>query len=286
MRGWIVVNPFLVGDKYDGIYNRIVNAFNKRGISVKIVKSSDLVCDIAKKIEGLPEFVLFWDKDVVLARRLEREGVAVFNSARAIELCDNKILTCERLVEYNIPIPQTVFAPKTFCGVGYANKEFLLPTAKILGFPFVIKEAYGSFGAQVYLANDLTSAEKIVQSIDYRELLIQRFISSSKGRDVRVNVVGGEVVCAILRTNANDFRSNVSNGGTASAYDLDERQKEIAIKASRALNLDFCGVDVLFGDDGPLVCEINSNPHFISTFNACGIDLSENISDYVIGKLK
>ena len=115
---------------------------------------------------------------------------------------------------------------------------------------------------------------------------MQEFVVCSCGKDVRVNVVGGEATCAILRENEQDFRSNISGGGKASAYTLTDKQKQIAISACEAVGADFAGVDVLFGEGGePLVCEVNSNPQFESTLTATGVDLSEYIFDYILKRL-
>ena len=98
-------------------------------------------------------------------------------------------------------------------------------------------------------------------------------------------VVGGKVVCGMLRQNNNDFRSNITNGGTACNITLTEEQKAVALKATKALGLDWAGVDVMFGKHGPIVCEVNSNPHFRSTLDCTGIDLSEYIVEFVVGKI-
>ena len=150
----------------------------------------------------------------------------------------------------------------------------------------IIKEAYGSFGAQVYLVNTLDEAEKIITSLGHKDFIMQEFISESKGRDVRVNVVGGQVVSAMERYNENDFRSNITNGGKMRKINLSEDMKDAAIKATEAIGLDFAGVDILFGKDGPVVCEVNSNPHFKSSLECTGVDMSEKIMDYITEQIK
>ena len=115
---------------------------------------------------------------------------------------------------------------------------------------------------------------------------MQEFIKESCGRDVRVNVVGGKVVSAMERYNENDFRSNITNGGSMRRVSLSEEMANAAIKATEAIGLDFAGVDVLFGKDGPIVCEVNSNPHFKSSLECTGVDMSELIMDYVVECLK
>lgn len=150
-----------------------------------------------------------------------------------------------------------------------------------------MKEAYGSFGKQVYLVRNRAEAETLVKSFGAKDFLMQKFVETSCGRDVRINVVGEKVVSAMYRHNENDFRSNVTNGGKAENYLPTEEQKAAAIAAAKALGLDFCGVDVLFGEGGePVIAEVNSNPHFKSTFDCTGIDMSEQILSYVKEQLK
>jgi RimK family alpha-L-glutamate ligase len=87
--------------------------------------------------------------------------------------------------------------------------------------------------------------------------------------------VGDKVAAAMLRYNPNDFRSNVSNGGKTQAIELSSQQAQVALAACKAIGLDFAGVDLLLSKDGPLVCEVNSNPHFKSTYDCTGVDMSE-----------
>ena len=286
MLGWLVVNSFISSEKFHSLYRFLQNAAEKSGVSLEMKKSEDLLCELQEGVQApLPHFVLFWDKDIYLAKQLEAQGVRLFNRAEAIEICDNKILTCLRLKGI-VPLPKTVFAPKTFEGVNYCDKSFLKKAVDVLGLPMIIKEAYGSFGKQVYLASTYSQAEEIVDQLGSKEFLMQEYVQSSHGRDVRVNVVGGKVVSAMLRYNENDFRSNISSGGSMRPATLTKAQEEVALKACEAIGLDFAGVDILFGENGePIVCEVNSNPHFESSFVCTGVDMSLDIIKHVQGNI-
>ena len=282
MNAWLVVNGFLGSDKFREIYAYLSLAAEKRGIDLKMKTNNSLALLLGESLcgDGRPDFVLFWDKDTELAKRLEGEGLRLFNSADAIAVCDNKALTARALVGH-VPTPRTVISPKTFEGVGYNNLDFVENSARLLGLPLIIKEAYGSFGKQVYLANTVEEAKDTVRSLGHKDFIMQEFIRESCGRDVRVNVVGGRVVSAMERYNENDFRSNISNGGSMKKAELDPEFERVALKAAEIIGLDFAGVDVLFGKDGPIVCEVNSNPHFKSSLECTGVDMSEKIMDYV-----
>lgn len=286
MFGWLVVNSFIKKEKFADIYNLLMNSAKKRNVQLQMVTTTDLLAPVGTSLPlPKPDFVIFWDKDTVLAQKIESENIPTFNGSTAIALCDNKICTAIALTQNNVPHPKTVVAPKTFEGIGYNNDTFLQKTVDILHFPIVVKEAYGSFGQQVYLANNMPELKEIVKKIGYKDFLMQEFVAESVGRDVRINVVGGKVICGMLRQNENDFRSNISNGGTACAVQLTDEQKNVALQAVKAMGLDWAGVDVMFGKNGPIVCEVNSNPHFRSTLDCTGVDVSEYIIDYVIEKV-
>ena len=284
MRCWLIVNSFVNSGKFLEIYELIREQAVKRKMEMEIKRTEDLMCDVLSDFRDfdLPPFAIFWDKDILLARRLEEAGVRLFNPASAIEACDNKALTYLYLKKANIPFPKTFFSPKAFPGTGINSLSFLDAVEKSLDYPIVIKEDYGSFGFQVHLAKDRKEAEKIISDIGCRPFLLQEFIEESSGRDVRVNVVGGKVVCSMLRYNPSDFRSNITNGGSKKSYEADEAQEALSVAASKCLGLDFCGVDVLFSKNGPLICEVNSNPHFKSSLECTGVNMAESVLDHIV----
>lgn len=287
MKGWLVVNSFLKIEKFNEIYSLLQRAFEGEGAELEVKTGADLI-SYSNKISELilPDFVLFWDKDFSLAKRLQCAGVPVFNSPSAVAICDDKVLTQLALDGAGVRTPQTIIAPKTFQGVGYSDLEFVERAAHMLDLPMVIKQAYGSFGKQVYLARTVEQAKEIISAFGANSFLMQRFICESSGRDARINVVGEKVICAMLRENKYDFRSNITNGGRAKPYTPSREECEIALAACRATGVDFAGVDVLFGNDGAYICEVNSNPHFKSTLDCTGVNLAEHIARYILDKLR
>ena len=288
MKGYLIVNSFISSQKFSDIYAALTHAARSEGIRLEIKSSADMLCEVGSGFSGiaLPDFVLFWDKDIYLAKMLEACGIRLFNSARTVELCDDKALTAIALDAAGIPSPKTIIAPKTFEGVGYNDLSFLDTAADTLGFPLVIKEVCGSFGQQVYLAHNIEEARSIVSKIANKGFIMQKFISESEGRDIRVNVVGDKVVASMMRYNEQDFRSNVTNGGKTKQIDISPEEERVALDACRAVGADFAGIDLLFGKDGPLVCEINSNPHFKSTLECTGVDMSIYVLSHIMESLK
>ena len=286
--GLLIVNGFLQGNKYSEVYSFLTAAFEKYGCTLSVKKNSEFLQIVGNKPvidSSEADFVIFWDKDHNLCGMIEECGVRCFNPSVAIRDCDNKILSALKFSRENVRTPETIVAPKTFSNIGYTDLGFLKAAGERLGYPFVIKEAYGSFGKQVYLAEDERGAEEIVNRIGGVEFLMQKFVKESRGRDIRVNVVGGKVVASMKRVNENDFRSNITNGGTAYRTELTKEQESAAIAALNALSCDFGGVDILLNDGDPMVLEVNSNMHFISTYKCTGINVADSIAEYVVNEV-
>lgn len=286
-KGFLIVNPYLIGDKFSELEGLLSEAFFKRDLILTVRYSDEFVDMIGDKIDlrGEAGFAVFYDKDHYLAEALESSGLKVFDSSAAIRLCDNKAETCIALKNAGIRIPKTIIAPKTFENVGYNRFDTLDRAISVLGLPLVIKEFYGSFGKQVYLAETRRQAEEILRSVGGKPVIFQEFIKESSGKDLRVNVVGGKVVACIKRSNDNDFRSNIAGGGRAESFEPTKAQEEVALKAAKAVGADWCGVDVLLNDGEPMVIEVNSNMHFAGTYSATGVNVADHMAEHVFKSL-
>ncbi|MBO5197040.1 MAG: RimK family alpha-L-glutamate ligase [Lachnospiraceae bacterium] len=291
MKAWLIVNGFLHSRKFNEIHSWLMNAAKAQDISIELYTNAQIPARM--RTEGsagtdgilrsdLPDFVLFWDKDVRLAAWLEALGLPVFNSARAIADCDDKSRTHLALWKAGIPMPETILAPMTFANIGYTNLEFLSTVEQALGYPLVIKECFGSFGAQVYLAKNREELLTQVRKIGANPMLFQRFLSESAGRDIRLQVVGDQVIASMYRYSTDgDFRANITNGGSMKRYEPSPEEISLALRSTRALGLDFAGVDILFGADGPVVCEVNSNAHFKNIYDCTGVNAADAIIAHI-----
>ena len=286
---WLIVNGFLTSEKFEEIYQWLIDAAAKREITLRKITNDQLTSIIPASNRELdwkqkPEFVIFWDKDIKLYKLLEQVGFRVFNNSRAIEICDDKGLTFLTLKNKGIKMPQTYPAPMTF-HKEYKELAFVHQVGETIGYPMIIKENKGSFGEQVYLVNDFREAIDRITEIGHSEFVMQEYVKSSKGRDIRINVVGDKVVTAMERFNFNDFRANVTNGGSMKRCEITKDQEEMAIKACKAIGLDFGGVDLLFDENNqPVMCEINSNAHFKNIYDCTGVNVAEHIIDYILSK--
>lgn len=294
--GWMIFNGSLNDKKYVEIDEMYRLAAYKAGIMLECIPNNGVAGVIQGRASSSylsdsssrPDFILFADKDVRLAKHLELCGYRLFNNSSAIATCDDKIMTYQALSAVGIAIPKTIFAPLAYRVLEEAAKNrFLEMIEDELNYPIVVKEAFGSFGEQVYLAKNRQELSQLYNRLQLKPHLYQQYISSSFGRDVRLHVVGDRVVASMLRTNENDFRANITNGGKMHSFTPSEAFQNVAIEASKAVNADYSGVDLLFGADGePIVCEINSNAHIKNILNCTGINIADIIFEYILRTIK
>lgn len=283
---WIVYNGSLTNEKFIDQALLLQEAAEKQSIQATLVKNYELLMDIQQGLKSRPDFVIFLDKDILLAKFLKSEGIPVFNDPDVIEICDNKARQYMELAKAQIPMPKTIVAPKVYPEFTIQHTGYYEQVLEKLQLPMIIKEAHGSFGMKVYLIETIEQFYDKVEQLNGTEYVFQEFIENSKGRDIRVNVVGGQVVASMHRQSLTDFRANITNGGTASEIILTDRQKEIAILAANALNAEFAGVDLLFGEnEEPLVCEVNGVAHIRNIYNVTGINVGDAMISYVLSKV-
>lgn len=294
MNGWIIYNGALRMDKIEKLVTKLSLKAKAKGINLQLIKNNELLpflnqngqADLNATIElTKPEFIIFWDKDIYLARHLEAMGFKLFNSREAIEVCDDKALMHLSLSKSGIRVPKTIVGPFVF-HQQKLNDAYIDSVLKICGEKLVIKESHGSFGMQVYQTNGREALVQQLANLGSNGFVIQENIASSCGRDIRVNIVGDEIVGAMERVSTSDFRANITLGGQGRIIDLNSKQREMALGAHRALKLDFSGVDILFGEnDEPVLCEVNSNVNYLSFEDVTGIDFSDKLIQYIVGAL-
>lgn len=289
--GWIIYNGHLPSNDFVDFAEWLHDAGNRLNLSTEIVANNDLLTYLTnyslelidQNNKTLPDFVIFTDKDIYLAKQLELLGVRVFNSAEAIEISDDKIKTYQLLAKQQLPIPKTIITPKLFPGSYELDTAFIDNVLKKLSFPLIMKEAFGSFGEQVYLIHNRTEMINKTKELAGKPFVYQEFIASSYGKDIRLHVVGSQVVAAMFRQSENDFRANITIGGKMKAYVPTKTEEKLAIQATKAICADFAGVDLLFGKNGePIICEVNSNAHIRNMYDCTNI----NVADYIVTYIK
>lgn len=268
-RALILINAY---SKLDTAINqsvRLKEEFDKIGVEVDVKRNNINSVMIS---EGNPisfiqnyDFVVYLDKDKYTSALLEKTGMRLFNSHDAIRLCDDKMDTHIKLAGHGINMPDTISGLLCYnldAPISEGMQRVKLIEER-LGYPCIIKESYGSLGKGVYCANNRDELLLLMEKVKCKSHLFQKMITSSKGRDVRVIVIGGKVVCCMQRISMTDFRSNIELGGAAEPFDLPKAFKDVSEKVADVLKLDYCGIDILFGKSGePIVCEVNSNAFF------------------------
>lgn len=283
---WIIYNGSLVSDKFVDQANLMAEAVKKYNVTPHVLKNCDVIISLHNTLIEKPDFVIFFDKDVLLGHYLKQQGIPVFNDPEIIEICDNKAKQYLKLASKNIPMPKTIIAPKIYKNFSITHTDYYKKVIEELKLPLIIKEAHGSFGMKVYLIETEEQFYEKVEQLSGIDFIFQEFIANSRGRDIRVNVVGSEVVAAMYRHSETDFRANITNGGIAERIELTEEQKAIAIQATKAIGAEYAGVDLLFGEnDKPIVCEVNAAAHIRNIYNVTGVNVGEKLTEYILRKI-
>lgn len=295
MLGWVIYNGHLNSKKFIEFGQWIKFAAQTHKIDIELVKNND--CYSVMDLDGpevlhsyfseLPDFVVFLDKDIALAKQFQSIGVRIFNSPEAIDVCDNKITMYQRLSEQNIAIPKTIIAPKTFFKPQNIEWKSFIRIGSILNYPLIIKEAYGSYGDQVYLIQDEKELKKKIEELVHIPLLFQEYISENFGKDRRIYVVGDKVIGAIERISEKDFRANVELGSTVTAHVPSENEIELSIRAAKAVGASFAGIDLLTNEKGePIVCEVNTNAHIKNIYDCTGENVAEHLISFIVNDIE
>lgn len=283
---WIIYNGSLTSDKFRDQADLIKEAAERAGVKAVLKKNYEILMDLSIPLDSRPDFVVFLDKDILLAKFLKNSGIRIFNEPDVIETCDNKANQYIQLSKHNIPMPKTIVAPKVYPSFTIENSGYYERVLATLELPMIIKEGHGSFGMRVYLIETKEAFYAKVEELRGIDYIFQQFIATSSGRDIRVNIVGGKVVAAMYRHSETDFRANITNGGVAEIIELTEEQQTLAIRAADAVGAEFAGVDLLFGEnDRPLVCEVNAAAHIRNIYNVTGINVADAMIAYILREI-
>ena len=288
LKGVILTNPYDDSPSQLRKTARMAEEFANLGVEIEVRKNDGFVASV---IDGNAEcfldadFVLYFDKDKYAAELLERCGIRVFNSAQATAICDDKMMTHVVLCNNGVPMPNTLPGALCYNEKGEISDDYVQGAIDRLGLPMVVKQCYGSYGEQVFLANSSEELKQLVKRIKMSAYLFQEYEFESSGRDLRVIVIGGKAVCAMLRENMHDFRSNVAHGGKAKAVALPKNVAKLCEKAANLIGLDYCGVDVLLGDT-PKICEVNSNAMFEAMESVTGTNVARLYAEHIVKSVK
>mgnify|MGYP002630728483 CR=1 FL=1 len=270
---------------------RLKEAALQRGHAVKVLDTLKFAIDLQRGVPGLyfrqrplsaydavlPRIgasVTYFGTAVV--RQFQEMDVFCANTAHGIANSRDKLRSLQILSRHHIGIPRTTFV---------VDKKDVMPAIeRVGGAPVVIKLIEGTQGIGVLLAESTQSAASIIELLQSQKqnVLVQKFVAESKGKDIRAFVVGDRVVAAMRRTaEGQEFRSNVHRGGSAEAVDLPDEYRETAVRAAQILGLQVAGVDMLEGANGPQIMEVNSSPGLEGIESCTELDVAGAIIDYI-----
>lgn len=274
---------------------RLLEAAKNRGASVSVLNTLKFAIDLE---QGEPDLYYrskhLGDYDAILPRigaSITYFGTAVVRqfeqmdtfsacSSAGISNSRDKLRSLQILSRHQIGIPQTAFVRD--------RKDILPAIERVGGAPVIIKLLEGTQGVGVILAESVKVAEAIIETLHStrQNVLVQRFVSESKGRDIRAFVVGDRVVAAMRRVAVGtEFRSNVHRGGQTETVELEPAYAETAVRAAQIMGLRVAGVDMLEGNNGPQVMEVNSSPGLEGIETCTNLDIAGAIIDYMIAQV-
>ncbi len=272
--------------------DRFISVADTMGIDFSLVYADEIDLIVSRDdrksiryqdgIVSLPEVILARTGSATghfnlsVLRQFERLNVPTLPNSDSIIASKDKMYAYQIMAQAGLPIPKTMLTRFP------SNCDLV---EKQVGFPCVIKVVTGSHGAGVYLCENAKQFEdlsELISSLDFKNsMIVQEYVQHSEGRDLRVIVVGGRVIGAMLRQSTDgSFKANISRGGQGLPFQVDDEMELLAIQVAKVLNLDIAGVDLLFHKDGYKVCEANSSPGFKGFEQALDINVPQKIFDY------
>ncbi len=290
MKGIVLLNAYTKSAGANRQASRIAEELNVLGVQTEMRLNGAFDADIFSsrvRLAQKPDFVVYLDKDKYLSRLWEKEGVRLFNSADGVEVCDDKMLTYIALANGGVEIPDTLPAPLCYYPDARVREEYCRVVEERMGYPLVVKKSFGSWGIDVNLIQNFAELTKIAEEYKLFPHLYQKYIAAKRGEDTRVLVIGGKAVAAMRRRNDGDFRSNIELGGRGYPAEITKSYREISERAARLLSLDYCGIDLLEGEDGrPIVCEVNSNAFFNEAEKVTGVNIAGAYAAHIAREMK
>ena len=214
---------------------------------------------------------------LAVVRQLEHMGVPCVNSAGPIARARNKLGCLQILAQHGIRVPDTV--------ISRYPRHLDRLIALLGGTPLILKLLRGTQGTGVIFADSVPAVESMLETIWSlgEDIMLQRFIAESKGRDVRALVVDGKIRASMRRIGREgEFRSNIHRGGVGEKVKLKPEYAHLALAAAEACGLKVAGVDILESKDGPMVIEVNASPGFQGLEEATGGNVARMIVEYAL----
>lgn len=289
-KGLIITNAFSYRESAKYQTERLIEEFSKLGIEL-IHKSNNEILSFIDQNSVIStidpsdfDFVLYFDKDKYISLMLEKVHFVLFNSSLSIDICDDKMMTHILLANNGIKMPKTLSYP--LCYEFNGDISYLDEVKRHLEYPFIVKENYGSLGQQVHLVSNDQELLELENKLRFKPHLYQEFIKESAGVDYRLILVGNEVVASMQRVNNKSFKANIAQGGEGHNYYPSEEMKNIAIKASKIIGLDYCAIDFVLNKNlEPILIEVNSNAYFTEIEKITSTNIAKIYANFVYNRI-
>ena len=267
MTGWLVYEA--EGAERNRVFIEMHKEKGRKfGIAFKLV-----ICDDGLP-DGKPDFAIVRAMRADISRSLEARSIPTFNNSRVSEICNNKARTYEYLAANGIPVIPWISA----------RSDDIPP--EIAEYPAVIKPCCGHGGKNVTLIRNDAEYENARSEIAPDEYVIQP-LATTLGRDMRVYILGGKPVAAVLRIGDGDFRSNFSLGGKVEKKELSEDERELIAKVCAVFDFDYCGIDIMYHEGRPVINEIEDVVGARMLYATHPeLDIVDIYLEYIVNKLK
>ena len=277
---------------------QLISEFEKRNIKYELLNNQKIYFKLSKQKDlGLKDdFNLILERSLSFLRGMyscaimEKKGYKVINNYNCLNICGNKLLTTLELIKNDIPTPKT--------NIAFTDESSIEAIENDVRYPAIIKPIIGSWGRLIAKVDDYNSAASnlecretmgnILQKIYYIQQYIPPQISEKeKPTDIRVFVIGNECIAAMGRFNPEkDFRSNIALGGTAKPIEISNEMKKLSLSAAKSVNGEIIGVDLMENNGKMQVIEINGTPQFKGIQTATGINIADEIVNFIENKYK
>ncbi len=219
------------------------------------------------------------DFGVLLLNHLELMGIPTTLSARGLATARNKFATMQRLRGAGLRIPESFLV---------ASKIKAGDVIERTPPPLILKLLSGTQGVGVMKVEKVSDVGPIIDTlVELKQLILIQSYIPNPGEDVRMFVIGDEVVGAMVRkASPLEWRSNIHLGGKGVLYAPTEAEGEMAVKAARAAGVEIAGVDMIMSKEGPYMIEVNASPGFKGLMKATDVDVPGLIVEYAVGKAK
>jgi len=256
----------------------LIKEARSRGHEITRVDSRELVFDFDRDydMDVLLERDVSHSRALYILNLFENGDVPTVNSYKTARICGDKIATTKALREAGVPTPEVKVA---------FTKDSALSAIEEMGYPVVLKPVTGSWGRLLAKINDRESAEAVLEhksqlgSYYHKIYYVQEYVDKPN-RDIRAFVVDGETIAAIYGESEH-WITNTAQGGDATNCPVTDELDQVCREAADAVGGGILAVDLLEGDDGLTVAEVNYTVEFKNSIEPTGVDIPGKLIDYV-----